>query len=108
MSARLHSLGQKSAHLMHRGVGLAADGYLRARNALGHVDAGIRIAGAVAYGLRGNMSPGQQHAMLAGMQQYTHHRRAIQEMDRGVLHQIANIGDVYDHARAAARQLGVA
>ena len=90
----LQRIGRRGAHLMHRGVGIAADGYLRIRAALGHVDVGVRIAGAVAVGLSHRMSTGQYQSMLTGMQEYTHHRGAT------------HAGDIYDHARAAARQIG--
>ena len=102
----LQRLGRRGAHLMHRGVGIAADGYLRTRAALGHVDTGVRIMGAAAVGLSHRMSASQYQTMLTGMQEYTHHRGALQELDRNILHQIAHAGDVYDAARAAARQIG--
>ena len=91
---------------MHRGVGIAADGYLRTRAALGHVDTGVRIMGAMAMGVSHRMNQSQYDHMLQAMQTYTHHRGSIQRLDSGILQQISHAGDAYDAARMAARQMG--
>ena len=103
----LHRLGRRGAHLMHRGVGLAAEGYLRTRAALGHVYTGVKIAGAMALGVSHHMNQGQYDHMLQAMQAYTHHRGSLQRLDAGILQQISHAGDAYDHARAAARHMGI-